>query len=285
MPSKKTNSERTGVSPVLAVPTAEATAKISRRIEDGEALLATHPRSRDQLEKLREAYHIWSDYNRELLSRIFTSSAVAEEYAEPAGGAFSFDPTLEQQVGYVHRDVSRSLTRLRSVLGRLELFPSLDVGKPPAAHTSTTDRRVFLVHGHDGAAKESVARFLEKLGLNVVILHERADAGQTIIEKLVAHADVAYAVVLLTGDDVGAKKGLTPELRPRARQNVLLELGYFLGRLGRGKVRALVADGVEVPSDYSGVLYTELDAGGAWKFALAREIKESGLDVDLNKVV
>lgn len=94
--------------------------------------------------------------------------------------------------------------------------------------------RVFVVHGHDEGARESVARFLEKLGLEPIILHEQANRGRTVIEKIEGHRDVGFAVVLLTPDDQGCVEG--GQLEPRARQNVLLELGYFLGYLGRDRV-------------------------------------------------
>lgn len=112
--------------------------------------------------------------------------------------------------------------------------------------------KVFIVHGHDDGARESVARFLERMGLEAIILHEQANQGRTIIEKVVAHSDVGFAVVLLTPDDEGCVKGGTPELR--ARQNVLLELGYFIGRLGRERVCALKSGELEIPSDFAGVV-------------------------------
>src|SRR5262249_32376296 len=97
-------------------------------------------------------------------------------------------------------------------------------------------------------------------------------------------AGVGFAVVLLTRDDEGRIKGESV-LRPRARQNVILELGYFLGRLGRDHVCALMTDGVEEPSDLSGVIYVPFDSGGAWRLSLAREVKAAGIDVDLNRAV
>ncbi len=103
---------------------------------------------------------------------------------------------------------------------------------------ATVSDRVFVVHGHDEAPREMVARFLEKLGLVAVILHEQASRGRTVIEKVEEHGDVAFAVVLLTPDDEGRSRG-GGELMPRARQNVVLELGYFLARLGRDRVCAL----------------------------------------------
>ena len=135
--------------------------------------------------------------------------------------------------------------------------------------STPNSRKVFVVHGHDNEAKESTARFLERLGLEPVILHEQASSGRTIIEKFEIYSgDIAFAVVLLTPDDVGCPSNGPNELKPRARQNVILELGYFMGRLGRDRVCALDRGGVELPSDYQGVIYVELDTGGAWRAKL-----------------
>ena len=145
-------------------------------------------------------------------------------------------------------------------------------------------KRVFVIHGHDEAARETVARFLEKLGLEPVILHEQANMGRTIIEKFEDLADVNFAVVLLTPDDVGEQKDKISDLKPRARQNVILELGFFLGMLGRQHVCPLVKGDVEKPSDYDGVVYTELDDAGSWKMSLIQELKAADFDVDANQV-
>lgn len=142
---------------------------------------------------------------------------------------------------------------------------------------------VFLVHGHNDALREMAARFMEKLGLDVTILSERPSAGDTIIEKLERNANVEFAVVLMTADDTGSKKD-SPVLNPRARQNVLLELGYFLGKLGRKRVCVIYEDGVELPSDYYGVVFIPIDTGGAWRFLLGKELKHAGLTVDLNRL-
>ena len=149
--------------------------------------------------------------------------------------------------------------------------------------TLPTSNKVFIVHGHDGEARETVARFLEKMGFQAIILHEQANQGRTVIEKVEGNSDVGFAVILLTPDDTGCVKG--GEAEPRARQNVLLELGYFIGRLGRAKVCALKRGELEIPSDFAGVVWEKMDDGGGWKLALARELKAAGHDVDLNKVV
>src|SRR6185503_1251434 len=144
-------------------------------------------------------------------------------------------------------------------------------------------KRVFVVHGHDNEAKESAARFLERLELQPIVLHEQASSGRTVIEKFESYSDdIAFAVVLLTPDDVGAASVSREDLRPRARQNVIMELGYFLGRLGRTRVCALYKGGVELPSDYQGVLYIDMDSSGAWKTKLAQELVQAKLTINLN---
>ncbi len=146
-------------------------------------------------------------------------------------------------------------------------------------------KEIFIVHGHDDALRETVARFIESLGLNPVILHEKPNAGRTVIEKLEGHSDVGFAVILLTADDVGAPREDQQNLKGRARQNVILELGYFFGKLGRGRVCALHRDNVEIPSDIHGVLYILADEHGAWKLKLAKEIKQAGINIDLNNAI
>lgn len=149
--------------------------------------------------------------------------------------------------------------------------------------TEPAARKVFVVHGHDEGARESVARFLERLDFEAIILHEQANQGRTVIEKIETHGDVGFAVVLLTPDDTGGLQGGTS--LPRARQNVLLELGFFLGSLGRSRVCALKRGELELPSDFGGVVYEPFDAGGAWKSALGRELQAAGFEIDWNKVM
>ncbi len=149
-----------------------------------------------------------------------------------------------------------------------------------ASQGDSNSRKVFLVHGHAEEPNQAVAAFLRSLGLEVVILHEQANRGQTIIEKFEKHSDVRFAVVLLTPDDVGASVLHPEKTRRRARQNVILELGYFLAKLGRNNVCCLYVEGVESPSDYDGVLYVSYDQGGAWRSKLIKEFSAAGIEVD-----
>lgn len=145
---------------------------------------------------------------------------------------------------------------------------------------------VFLVHGHDEATKEKVARFLEKVGIEVIILHEMVSQGMTIIEKFEEYASRAgFAIVLFTPDDIGFPIGEEDRKQPRARQNVVLEMGYFIGRLKRERVCVLYKGGVELPSDILGVVYHPIDDANGWKLSLAGELKRAGYSIDLNKIV
>ena len=191
--------------------------------------------------------------------------------------------------------------RAKNMQTRLEILDSLvellesqanlaetgSVKRPTSvANTDRVGNTVFLVHGHDEAIIHETARLLERFGLDLIILREQPNSGRTIIEKFVDYSDVGFAVVLLTGDDRGGVKSLASgEHKLRARQNVILELGFFLGKLGRSRVCALYEEGVEIPSDYGGVLFLPLDRAGAWRLALARELKAAGLDIDMNKAV
>jgi len=121
--------------------------------------------------------------------------------------------------------------RLESIIERLPLYSSAEAAAVPA-RPKQQSKEIFIVHGHDEAAKQEVARFIEKLGLHAIILHEQPDQGRTIIEKFEHHSDVGFAVVLLTPDDEGHPKNEPAKAKPRARQNVVLELGHFIGIFG-----------------------------------------------------
>ena len=165
---------------------------------------------------------------------------------------------------------------------------ALKTGIIPQVGAPRNGKHVFVVHGHDEAAKESVSRFIEKLGLRALVLHEQPNRGRTIIEKFEDYSNVGFAVVLITPDDIGVAKDMADKpdkWKPRARQDVVFELGFFSAKLGRSRVCVLYKENVEIPSDYQGVAYVPLDSGGAWRLKLAKEIKSAGLGIDLNKAL
>lgn len=139
--------------------------------------------------------------------------------------------------------------------------------------------QVFIVHGHDDIAKYEMADAIKELGLEPIILHEQASSGMTIIEKIEHYSDVGFAVILYTPCDIGGKRAQKMELLSRARQNVVFEHGYLIGKLKRNRVMAFVKDMVETPNDISGVLYIELDKNQNWKDALKKELKSAGYSV------
>ena len=210
-----------------------------------------------------------------------------ESFAEDTNAAINFSFTfyyngntishsLQKMVGQLLVPFSRDyIDFVKAITGASEAT-MLPARSEPAA------RKAFIVHGHDEGIREAVARFLERIGFEAIILHEQANQGRTIIEKIEAHGDVGFAIVLLTPDDVGAAKDNS--LQPRARQNVLLELGYFIARLGRSRVCALKRGDIEIPSDFGGIVYETYDTGGGWKMALGRELQAAGFDIDWNNI-
>lgn len=140
--------------------------------------------------------------------------------------------------------------------------------------------KVFIVHGHDGKLKQEVARLIEKQGIQAIILSEQANSGRTIIEKFEDYSDVGGAICLFTSDDLGKEK-TEIDLKFRARQNVVFEAGYFIGKLGRNHVVIIVDDEIEIPNDLAGVVYTN---SNNWKVDLCKELKAMGFNVDFNKL-
>ena len=186
--------------------------------------------------------------------------------------------------------IPQTVAMLQGLIARVEekRADALPDTSAPAssAPLPRSGRGVFVVHGRDEEAKLAVARFLDKLDLQPIILHERPNQGRTLIEKFEKNAgDVGFAVVLLTPDDEGHLANRPEEAKPRPRQNVILELGYFIGRLGRPRVCALHRGGVELPSDLHGIVYIAWEDPQNWQILLAREIKAADIPVDLNRVI
>jgi predicted nucleotide-binding protein len=144
--------------------------------------------------------------------------------------------------------------------------------------------KVFIVHGHDELAKIEVARFIEKIGLTPIILHEQANKGKTIIEKIEEYSNVGFGVVLYTPCDIGGKINDKGNLQSRARQNVVFEHGFLIGKIGRENVAALVKGSIETPNDVSGVVYINMDQFNGWQIALVKELYNSGYNIDMSSL-
>ncbi|PZF71124.1 TIR domain-containing protein [Taibaiella soli] len=260
--------------------------ELNKRIQLGEEIYGRQIQTTRQLEQAKEDYYNWDNFNSELIKQSFNNPE--NEYLREYDNVnsiyiFTRKSPAEELKEFVE-DVNNKVNKLRQLVAKLSLIkteikePVLDLVSPEASN------KVFIVHGHNNEIKVNVARFIEKLGLEAIILHEQANAGKTVIEKFEEHTDVAFAIVLLTNDDFGkAKKA--ENLNERARQNVILELGYFIGKLTRKRVCPLYTSGVELPSDLLGLLYIELDSQESWKFQLMKELKAAGLNIDANKML
>lgn len=138
---------------------------------------------------------------------------------------------------------------------------------------NVSSKKVFIVHGRDDSKKYEISGFLYEQGLEPIILHEQVNNGQTIIEKIEKNSDVACAIILLTPDDEGRLRDSDSSLKTRARQNVIFEAGFFMGKLGRN--RTIMLSGVEEKmSDIDGIVYIDINN---YKSALLKELKELDL--------
>lgn len=185
------------------------------------------------------------------------------------------NPLFLQNHSDVYRDYDIQIVSfLKSYISRFDVNENND-------NSSSNDfSKVFIVHGHNGELKEAVARIIERQGLEAIILSEQTNCGNTIIEKFEANSNVGAAICLFTADDKGRNASTTSDY-DIARQNVVFETGYFIGKLGRKNIIIIAGSTVEMPSDLSGVVYTNQSD---WKTEILKELKAIGYDIDLNKL-
>lgn len=260
--------------------------EVNKRIVLGEEIYSRQIQTNRQFEQARQDYYDWNDFNSELLKQSFNkpNNEYKERYDNVNQKFIYVSRSPAEELQEFIEDVKNKVNNLKQLIAKLSLIKT-EINEPIITkEVSVATNKVFIVHGHNNEVKVNVARTIEKLGLEAIILHEQANSGKTIIEKFEEYADVAFAIILLTDDDLGKSKK-DDNLNTRARQNVILELGYFIGKLSRNKVCPLYVPGVELPSDLLGLLYIELDAEESWKFKLAKELKASGLDIDVNKIL
>ncbi len=264
--------------------------RLRQRIDLAKGIVPAPIRSAEDLNKAIEEEKKWRSYNVDLLLRMYTTDEYAQEYGRSSIPVYQgedrfFSPSLDTYASRLVTSLKRQVASLQSFIERLEVIDEAVVDR--AGSSAPRDRsKVFVVHGHDEGALQAMARFLEKIGLQAIVLREQLDQGLTTIEKFEASAsEVGFAVVLLTPDDLGGAVA-APDQAARARQNVIFELGYFVGSLGRGRACLLRKGEVEIPSDLVGVIYTDMDhPAEGWKVKLARELKAAQFEFDADKVL
>lgn len=227
----------------------------------------------------------WQRDTRIGIGRIFgEASGHVTEFISIFDSSLLFDDTQEKHVQHL----GSASALLKSMIDEIEDWENDNETQIPSSaqgNGQPNSNKVFVIHGRNEGTRELVARFLEKLGLKPVILQEQPSEGRTIIEKFEYHADARFAVALLTPDDAGFLQSEKNKLKPRARQNVIFELGFFIGKLGREGVCALTKGDVEIPSDYAGVVYIPLDDSDGWKMKLVKELQSAGFQVDANRTL
>lgn len=222
-------------------------------------------------------YKKWKQFNIELLKRSFDNSdnEYLQEYENAENASVWSDWIKERK-----QDIQKQITVFESLIERLSLIPTTKDNIPTNFKIEKKfTNKIFIVHGHNNEIKQTIARTLSQLKLEPIILHEQAEQGRTIIEKFEENSsDVDFAIILLTADDEGRAKRET-DYKTRARQNVVFEMGYFIGKLGRKKVFLLLENGVDKPGDIDGIVYIPIDDADGWKLKLVRELKVAGYNV------
>lgn len=258
--------------------------KLQKRITLGNKLIERAQNEKD-FEALDKELMNWSDYNLELLKQSFDipENEYKNEYYD--AGEYKGIITKDSDLILMYCEIiTRYNDCLIRLLNKVEILRVQTSEKKIVNRNLNSKNEVFIVHGHDETAKTKAARFIEKLGFKPIILHEQASGSKTVIEKIETYTNVGFGIVLYTPCDVGAKNTENHQLKNRARQNVVFEHGFLIGKIGRENVCALVKGEIETPNDISGVVYVKMDDEDAWHLKLARELRNSGYEVDMNKL-
>ena len=306
--AKKTSAEQpVCVDAALVITKEEFKHLLEQQIEKGKKLLAIKVplinqqyggfyglnRERVQYDEQKKEFFIadfnrWHDMNIEIYKSSFSvpNNTYRKAYESQIWRLLGTDIIKEYK-----DDMNRLINQMISDIEKLPLIKSevREKGNSTQKVMETSIDKIFIVHGHDGELKEKVARTLSQLGLKPIILHEQVDGGRTIIEKFEDNAeDCGFAIILLTADDIGQSKKEKEqggEPRNRARQNVVFEMGYFMGRLTRKRVFVLLDKDVDKPGNLDGLVYVSTTDDYSWKVRLVKELQNCGYVVDMNKIL
>ena len=268
---------------VLRIPQAKAENELTERIASGRELADAQPAYAD-LDGLRHQIQQWRDFNRTWLDRNLGGDAAVEYRTASThwGSAMAPDNPVTK-LRFLHQEVRSEISKLESIRNRLPMWAP-ESHTMPSSHTNqvSPEAPIFIVHGSDTLRAESVARTVTTAtGREAIILREQPNSGRTLMEKFEQHAaEVSYAIIVLTADDKGGRAN-EDDTRPRGRQNVIFEMGYFYGLIGRNHVSVLLQPGIEKPSDMDGIVYITYADNGAWKTELFRELRNAGFDIYL----
>ena len=263
---------------------------LNERIQIGEEMLDRQIQKREQFDEAEQNNADWNSYNSELLKQSFNNDCnESKKSCDDVNFYYRLmGSSTRSELVELKEKLQNKLTSLNQLLAKVDLINSQvsegmqTVSPAPIADTANSNN-VFIVHGHNNELKDKVAQTLEKLGLSPIILNEHNDS-KTVIEKLEKYSDIGFAIILLTDEDFGKAKN-EDNLNLRTSQNVILEMGYLIGRLGRERVYPLYTKGVELLTDFYGLLYTEIDTSENWKIKMAIELNAAGYEIDVNKII
>jgi predicted nucleotide-binding protein len=268
--------------------------KLVKQIQEGESLFQECNTYPQHIEDLLEQYNSWNSFTAKLLGTLFPSQEEECQFRQrvliQVQRISSYvQPYTPPELDNCINDLKSGISILKRLVRELELYEEYNQN---LSHLSKKEKdhdkkKIFIVHGHDDFLRHEITSFLLGYGLSPIVLHEKSNSGQFIIEKIEKNSDVCFAIVLLTPDDEG-RNTLSisdDQLKPRARQNVILELGYFMGKLGRQNVCAVLKQDIEKPSDCNGLLYLPYDSHGGWKLNLLRELKAAGIEITESEIM
>lgn len=263
---------------------------LSDRISQGIELQDRNVVNIEEFNRLKDDYDDWDDYNLEFLKHSFNNenNEYLKNYDETYSSLYTAlggNQSPAEELKRFKENIYKKIKVLKQLKNKT-VFLKQHAKVTPTESTKINEldkTKVFIVHGHDEEAKTKTARFVEKLGFEAIILHEKASGSKTIIEKIEEYSNVGFGIILYTPCDKGAKQ-TDNNLKSRARQNVVFEHGFLIGKIGRDKVCALIKGDIETPNDISGVIYIKMDLADAWRYAIADEMKNAGYAVDKNRI-
>lgn len=260
---------------ILDIPPEKADELIENQLLQGDTLLKLKISNLQQWKSAETKFKIWNSENYELLKSIFKNNKVAKDYSSSGWSIsriFISDLKLSEKTTKLYSDIKEKLDKLSSIKLSLGIFK---------IKTKTGERdnskKLFFVHGTNCSTKSVILNFITQLGLEPIVLQEFIAGGKTLIDEILIRSEVKFAIVLLTPDNVG---GIQPEkLKFRANQNVILELGIFVGLLGRENICGLYTSDLELPEDYHGFEYIQIDKQNKWQEQVISELQNSGFDI------
>lgn len=260
---------------ILNIPPEKADDLLEEKMVNGEIMLKLNIKNIQQWKSAEKKFKAWNSENYELLKFIFKNNKVAKDYSSSGwsiGRILVSDLKLSEKTTKLMSDIQDKIDKLNSIKLSLGIFKvQNDTGK------RDNSKKLFFIHGSNCSSKTKVINFITELGLEPIVLQEFIAGGKALIDEILTRSDVKFAIGLLTPDNVG---GIQPDkLNFRADQNVILELGIFVGLLGRNNVCGLYAGNLQLPEDYHGFEYIKIDKSGKWQKQVFEELTKAGFDI------